>query len=106
MSIFFSIVGLLLLIGNFAIPNRQQNPGPILRHDAMILGAAFNHDSTRILSWSADGTARIWDAENGHQLFSFDMRDAQAKMTQGQEMFAVGAVIATWSPDEKRILVT
>jgi WD40 repeat protein len=106
MSIFFSFIGLLLLLGSLAVPNSQQTSNPILRHDAMILGAAFNHDGSRILSWSADGTARIWDADNGHQLHIFDMRDAQARLTQKQGMFAVGAAIASWSPDEKRVLVT
>ena len=24
-------------------------------------GAAFNRDETRILTWSTDGTARLWD---------------------------------------------
>jgi WD40 repeat protein len=34
---------------------------PPLRHEDDVSGATFNGDETRILTWSADGTARLWD---------------------------------------------
>lgn len=33
----------------------------VLKHDRDVSGAVFNHDETRILTWSKDGTARLWD---------------------------------------------
>jgi energy-coupling factor transporter ATP-binding protein EcfA2 len=37
----------------------------ILRHKGPVQGAIFNVDETRILTWSRDGTVRIWDAQTG-----------------------------------------
>jgi len=36
--------------------------GRVLKHNGSVYGTAFNDDETRILTWSADGTARLWDA--------------------------------------------
>jgi WD40 repeat protein len=40
----------------------------IIKHRGEILGARFNEDQTRILTWSNDSTARLWDATNGQPL--------------------------------------
>ena len=37
-------------------------------HRAPVWGAAFSTDQHRILTWSADGTARLWDAATGAQI--------------------------------------
>ncbi len=34
-------------------------------HRRSVLGAAFNPDGTQILTWGADGTARLWNAADG-----------------------------------------
>src|SRR5262249_49842484 len=39
-----------------------------LTHEGRVIGATFSHDEKRILSWSEDGTARLWDAVNGTQI--------------------------------------
>ena len=39
-----------------------------LKHEASVRGAAFSQDATRILTWSDDGTARLWDAATGAQI--------------------------------------
>ena len=40
-----------------------------LRHEgAAVLGAAFNGDESRILTWSGDNTARLWDAATGQEV--------------------------------------
>jgi WD40 repeat protein len=39
----------------------QRETIPALRHGHAVLGAAFNGDESRILTWSDDGTARLWD---------------------------------------------
>jgi WD40 repeat protein len=36
--------------------------------DRSVNGALFNHDESRILTWSGDGTARLWDARTGQPL--------------------------------------
>ena len=36
-------------------------PLAILRHDSEVSGAAFTADETKVLSWSIDKTARLWD---------------------------------------------
>ena len=41
---------------------------PPLRHKEPIAGATLNRDATRILTWSDDGTARLWDAATGQGL--------------------------------------
>ena len=40
----------------------------IIEHDGIIYGALFNQDETWILTWSADGTARLWDASDGSSI--------------------------------------
>ena len=35
---------------------------------AAVLGAAFDKDERRILSWSDDKTLRLWDAATGQQI--------------------------------------
>ncbi|MEO8391955.1 MAG: tetratricopeptide repeat protein [Chloroflexota bacterium] len=40
-------------------------------HDKDALGAIFNTDGSQVLTWSADGTARLWDAQTGKELARF-----------------------------------
>jgi WD40 repeat protein len=37
-------------------------------HDSDVTGAAFSPDGTRIVTFSLDGTARLWDAATGGQI--------------------------------------
>ena len=39
-----------------------------MRHDSRVSGARFARDETRILSWSYDGTLRLWDVATGRQI--------------------------------------
>lgn len=41
----------------------------ILKHEGEIIGACFNRDQTRILTWSNDSTARLWDISGGKEVF-------------------------------------
>jgi WD40 repeat protein len=63
---------------------------PPLRHDEAVSGAVFSRDGSRILSWSNDNTARMWDAASGQPLLTFRHED-----------IVYGAV---FSRDEGRIL--
>ena len=46
----------------------QMQTIPPLHHEDGVLGAQFNGDESRILTWSLDGTARLWDAATGTQI--------------------------------------
>jgi hypothetical protein len=35
--------------------------GPTLKHEGPVNGAVFNKDESRILTWSGDNTARLWE---------------------------------------------
>ena len=37
-------------------------------HEDVVVGAMFSHDESRILTWSWDKTARLWDARIGQQI--------------------------------------
>ena len=43
---------------------------PPLRHEGTVWGAAFNRDESRILTWSDDSTARLWDAATGREVMA------------------------------------
>ena len=47
-----------------------------LQHGGSLNGAAWNRDESRILTWSSDGTARLWDA--GGQLTGAVMQHEKA----------------------------
>ncbi len=59
-------------------------------HLSFVDGAAWNNDETRILSWGADDTVRLWDAQTGDRLLSLLHQD-----------WVTGAAL---SADETRIL--
>ena len=61
-----------------------------LHHDAPVRGAVWNAGETRLLTWSEDGTARVWDAADGRALF-----------TLRHEGPVTGAA---WNSDETRLL--
>ena len=46
----------------------QRETVPPLRHEGAVWGAAFNRDESRILTWSEDNTARLWDAATGQEV--------------------------------------
>jgi WD40 repeat protein len=43
-------------------------------HADRIVSVSLSRDGSRLLSASADGDVRLWDADNGNQLFRFDLR--------------------------------
>jgi len=66
-------------------------PTLVFRFGNRVKAAKFNHDETRILTWGVDGTARLWNAQNG--------------VSVGQPMKHEGRVSgAAYNKDETRIL--
>ncbi|MFC7291194.1 toll/interleukin-1 receptor domain-containing protein [Hirschia litorea] len=41
-----------------------------IKHEGHVYGAVLSKDGTRILTWNRDNTARLWDAQSGHQIGS------------------------------------
>ena len=56
----------------------QRETIPALRHEQAVLGAAFSRDESRILTWSEDGTARLWDAATGKEVVAALRHDANS----------------------------
>jgi len=52
-------------------------PLHILAHDDKVWDADFNHDRSRVVTCSQDGSLRMWDAESGSELW--EMRPHNAK---------------------------
>ncbi|MGD9726591.1 MAG: hypothetical protein AB7V39_09365, partial [Nitrospiraceae bacterium] len=76
---------------NVGVDSHETLLGHILQHEELILGAMFSYDDERILTWSADGTARLWRASDG-TIVGQPMRHEEAVR---------GALL---SPDVDRIL--
>ena len=69
----------------------QYRAGVLCMHNGIVKSAIFSKDETRVLSWSNDYTARLWDAATGKQI--------GPSLTH--EDYVNGA---EFSRDEKRIL--
>jgi hypothetical protein len=64
-------------------------------HEGTVRGAAFSPDGTRLLTWSYDATARLWDVESGTQLRVLQHDDG----VRGARFSADGRRALTWSFD-------
>jgi WD40 repeat protein/DNA-binding SARP family transcriptional activator len=64
----------------------------VLQHENTAFSVKWSPDGERLLTASADKSARVWDATTGEQLFRFDHQD--------QVNFAL------WSPDGSQILAS
>uniref|UniRef100_UPI004055BB4A nSTAND1 domain-containing NTPase n=1 Tax=Candidatus Electronema sp. TaxID=2698783 RepID=UPI004055BB4A len=60
------------------------------------MGATFNSNDRFILTWSKDGTARIWNSDTGQQLYQ-DMTHSRG--INGSALNRKENKIATWSDD-------
>jgi WD40 repeat protein len=70
-------------------------------HQGKISGATLSKDERRILTWSDDGTVRLWDAATGEQIGPALKHDDEEGDEEGDEESVLGAV---FSKDETRIL--
>jgi WD40 repeat protein len=64
-------------------------------HEGTVRGAAFSPDGTRLLTWSYDATARLWDVETGTQLRVLQHDDG----VRGARFSADGHRALTWAFD-------
>lgn len=80
--------------GTVKIWNQSGDRQRTLRHKAAVLGAQFSRDATRLLSWSADQSVRLWDIQNG-QLLNFPL--VHADSVSGAVFSRDESRLATWS---------
>jgi energy-coupling factor transporter ATP-binding protein EcfA2 len=73
----------------------QRETIPPLRHEGIVLGAAFNGDESRILTWSDDNTARLWDAATGKEVVALRHEGG----VRGAAFNGDESRILTWSDD-------
>jgi WD40 repeat protein/DNA-binding CsgD family transcriptional regulator/tRNA A-37 threonylcarbamoyl transferase component Bud32 len=80
------------LLDALAQPGMEQL---FLLHDAPVNGAVWNANETRLLTWSEDGTARVWDAVTGAPLLTLHHADS----VLGAAWNRAETRILTWSND-------
>jgi eukaryotic-like serine/threonine-protein kinase len=56
-------------------PGVTSKESRILKHDGIVHALAFSGDGRRLLSGGWDHSVRLWDAETGHQLHAFNLRE-------------------------------
>ena len=102
-----------LVIGNTAQARNEHhialiktNDGHQLRsiaaHAGLIASVAFSPDGKRIISVSADKTARLWDLETGREIWSVDLkgRGHAVAFSGDGRLIAIGALCGenSWRP--------
>jgi conflict system STAND superfamily ATPase/WD40 domain-containing protein len=65
-------------------------------HQDTVRGALFNHDESRILTWSSDRTARLWDARTGQHIGAAMQHQG---VVEGAQFNHDESRILTWSFD-------
>ena len=64
-----------------------------------VVGAVFDNDQKRVLTWSNDGTARLWDVATDKALQTWHHEDA----VTGATFSADELTVLTWSGNEVRL---
>ena len=67
-----------------------------MKHEKSVLGAVISKDGQRILSWSDDGTARLWEAASG---LPVGQPMKLEKSVLGAVLSGDGQRILSWSDD-------
>jgi WD40 repeat protein len=78
------------------LPQAQQDkPLRGFSHADLVNGAVFNRDESQLLTWSSDGTARLWDPEQGKRLRTFK----HDRAVLGARFSNDGSRVLTWAAD-------
>ncbi|MCA9906388.1 MAG: hypothetical protein KC547_21180, partial [Anaerolineae bacterium] len=64
-----------------------------LQHEGRVIGASWNHDESQVLTWSMDGTARIWDLETGEPTYVMN----HDGIVWGAEWASSESKVLTWA---------
>jgi len=76
---------------------RSHSKGVLGDHTSLIVGVAYSPDGKTVLTGSQDGTARLWDANTGVHLRTF-----QGYSSDGTQF---GVWDVAYSPDGKKIII-
>lgn len=69
---------------------------PLRGHEGPVLSAEFSPDGSRVLTWSSDGTARLWNTTTGIELLTILGHE---RNVLGAAFNGDGSRILTWSSD-------
>lgn len=72
--------------------------GPSMTHDREVEGAVFNRDEAKILTWSDDNTARLWDIGVDYD-FPVDLLKLQIAALTGTEFDPASGEIKVIEPE-------
>jgi WD40 repeat protein len=73
--------------------------GTPIKHVKSLLGAQFSADGSRILTWSWDGKAHLWDSVTGGKALPSPLR--HDKSVRGAQFSPDGSRILTWTSDDR-----
>ena len=76
------------------------DPMTLKGHSYRVVSVAFSPDGNRIASGSYDGTIKVWDAGDGHELLTLKGHDGWVQSVKGHEVWVL---CVAFSPDGKRI---
>ncbi|MGE0283081.1 MAG: caspase family protein, partial [Rhizobiaceae bacterium] len=81
--------------GSFRLFDRElKQLGSTMKHGDRVSNAMFSPSGTRIVTWSRDGTARLWDAQDGTPI-GRPMQHPEA--VEAAFFSAAGRYVVTWS---------
>ena len=78
-----------------ALERSRLGPEKSFPSNGPVRGAELFSDGSRLLTWSDDGTARVWDVEQGQELMKFK----HESRVSGAELFSDGVRLLTCSLD-------
>ena len=61
----------------------KPEPLQIFKHHGGVIGAQFSRDESRVLTWSHDKTARLWDAVDPLGMLTLDERILELEVRSG-----------------------
>jgi len=82
----------------------DENSIALRGHERSIHSAVFSPDSTRVLTWSGDGTSRVWDAATGKELTV--VRSREGRLISGMGGLVRGRDVASFGPGGKLIVTS